>query len=153
MCFLALLTIFWQSGISTCWRSFFKNSLIVVAPYFVYSYIVRDPLFCTIFGFQNYNRGPHCSNLIKVLWRFYNICFGYRFREQCQISGPKTHFRLQPEVLLKEWLTPNSTRNTQLTLNLWHFKACKTWTSGLVGEKSTKDRNLLYFRVFNFCAL
>ena len=39
-----------------------KKALQWKAPYFVYQYFVRDPLFCTIFSsLKLQNKGPHCS--------------------------------------------------------------------------------------------
>ena len=39
------------------------------------------------------------------------MCFlGGKFGECCRISGPMTHFRLKPEVVVKLWLTPHSNR-------------------------------------------
>ena len=51
-------------------------------------------------------------------------------------SGPMTHFRLKPEVVLQEWLTPHSTWNTQIILRLCYSQTCKNSTSGFIGLKT-----------------
>ena len=39
-----------------------------------------------------------------------HIFFDHKIGELCHISAPMTHFRLEPEVAGKLWLTPNSNR-------------------------------------------